>query len=132
MATQVVTPVPIDILAGKVKDLNIKVEPLAIYLVKAANIIKLQRGREPSSADDCKRRLERSIKINGLEKFYPEVTTELAERGAKLVNQLIEKKKCTWEMAHQFLLLTLYDLAILIGMNLPSNRPGIKSRVLIL
>lgn len=33
-------------------------------------------------------------------------------------------------MAHQFLLLTLYDLAILIGMDLPSNRPQIKPRVL--
>lgn len=41
MATQAATPVSTDILTGKVKDLNIKVEPLTIYLVKAANIIKL-------------------------------------------------------------------------------------------
>lgn len=92
--------------------------------MKAADIIKLQpvKGvREPTSVDECKLRLEKAIKSKDLQKFYPEVTQELAERAANLVNQLREKKQCSWEMANQFSTLALYDLAILIGMNLSPN-----------
>lgn len=77
--------------------------------------------REATSSEECKQRLEAFIKKKGLEKFYPQVTEELSKKAAKLVNELRDQKKCTWEMANQFVFLALYDLAILIGTNFSSS-----------
>lgn len=87
--------------------------------------------QEPTSTDECKQRLEKFIRTKGLEKFYEKVSPELAEKAQNMVNELREQQQCTREMANQFALLTLYDFAILIGMN-PQIDSGIKSRFLTL
>lgn len=97
-------------LAEKVEDL--KIEPKKTE--------EATRDRAPTTSEECKKRLEAAIKRRGLEKFYPEVTAELSDRAARLVNDLRENKGCSWEMASQFAILPLYDLAILIGIIPPS------------
>ncbi|KAL0639094.1 hypothetical protein Q9L58_001777 [Maublancomyces gigas] len=93
-------PASTDTLVGGVENLKINSQAKAV--------------REPTSVDECRQRLEKAIKSKGLQQFYPEVTNELAERAANLVNELRDKKQCSWEMANQFAILALYDLAILI------------------
>lgn len=71
--------------------------------------------RADTTPAECRERLQSFIASKKLENFYTDVTDALANRAATLVNEL-RKKGCSWEMANQFALLTLYDLAILIGL----------------
>lgn len=63
--------------------------------------------------EQCKERLQDQINVKKLGTFYSEIPDELTKRAAKMVNEL-RAKGCSKEMANQFAILSLYDLAILI------------------
>ncbi|KAH0612940.1 uncharacterized protein H6S33_009320 [Morchella sextelata] len=75
--------------------------------------VSLQNTGSEMTTEQCKERLQDQVKVKKLEAFYPEIPNELAEKAAKMVNEL-RAKGCSREMANQFGIMTLYDLAILI------------------
>lgn len=116
-----VGPAITDTLVEKLEavDLESKVEPPpSIQWRPLTSLKKKVDVREPITPEECKERLSKFVEKKGLKKFYPEITPALSQQAAKLVNELYEVKKCdSREMANQFAFLTLYDLAILIGMS---------------
>jgi hypothetical protein len=76
------------------------------------------------TAETCKLQLEYFIDDEkpGLRRFFPSTNnTNLdvpALRAAQMVETLVNDRECAVELAFKFMVLTLYDLAILLGRSL--------------
>lgn len=94
--------------------------------------VSLQNTGSEMTPEQCKERLQDQVKTKKLEAFYPEIPNELAEKAAKMVNEL-RAKGCSREMANQFAIMTLYDLAILIGLYPPkADQVGAKFLIIMI
>lgn len=71
--------------------------------------------RRTIDREECYQHLSSFIKSNGLKFFYPKIPDLIVQRALEMHSRL-RGSGCSWEMAGQLLLLTLYDLAILVGM----------------
>jgi hypothetical protein len=80
--------------------------------------IKNKSVSGPDLIRECHEYLEVFVKFKGLWNFYNPVSEVMGEKAANFVNELI-KIDCPEDIAKDLSILTLYDLAILIGMEIP-------------
>lgn len=94
-----------------------------VDLEKKVENLEVDEPEPPITPEQVQKVLEGVIRKKNLGKFFPQGAAEFSDKAAKMVNALRQKDGCSPEIANQFATLSLYELAILIGMTISSKLP---------